>query len=789
MSYEGTQVKVKNKLVRIIIDDKKPHDDEYIEQNKGFDYKIILVGIFALLSSAAPILGNMTPFGFPLASYIIFYQKKYSKMMLLCIPGIMMYGGITAGIRFLVFFVILMAVSKWKKNTMTIFATAIACGFTAALTGAIVSYISNATALEFAYTLSEGALTFSMFYVYYTAMNSLLHIKEKNVFTPQEVICFSLILSISIAGLSFAVIYDISIAMVFSVFGILFAGYYFGLGASLSFAVLSGFFLTVSGELPSTIITVLCFCALLSTLVTKLEKIVMVLLFTAANGLCTYFVSGYDGISANIAACIAGGIIFIAAASIFGDKLIEEKKNISAKPVIMNDAVSRMVKEEIELQKSMITEISNNLSEFEYKELENPARNICKIISSDVCCGCNLYGRCWHEEADATYSNFVEVINSYIKNPTIEYDRLPSRFLGMCSKSFMMFKMVAYIYDSLYLKQNFQLKLNRFKKLMNEQFKHLNRVLDKLYQQLSKGIYVNIEQSASAAAALQSSGIAVNKILVVEDFNKQQKIFVKTKEILAEEIIKNEIPDVLSDILDKEIVYDYSLNRRKDDQDYNYSYTEEYPYKLSIGLSRCCKEEYSYSGDNNSNVILSNGLHMIALCDGMGSGTVASHQSTRVLNMLEELLNSGCDENSAINIINSILVLEEGEEIFSTLDLFLFDLNKCVGEFVKAGASPTYVRRGYNIEKIDFDTLPVGILEDVHIHTGIRNFERGDYIYFMSDGFLDSIMNDETYLMQQILQHDYRNPQKIADALFEDALRFASGKAVDDITIMVVKIR
>jgi stage II sporulation protein E len=254
-------------------------------------------------------------------------------------------------------------------------------------------------------------------------------------------------------------------------------------------------------------------------------------------------------------------------------------------------------------------------------------------------------------------------------------------------------------------------------------------------------------------------------------------------------MIKNEIPDVLSEILDKDIVYDYSVNRRKDDQDYNYSYTEEYPYKLSIGLSRCCKEEYSYSGDNISNIILSNGMHMIALCDGMGSGSVASHQSSRVLYMLEELVISGCDENSAINIINSILVLEEGEEIFSTLDLFLFDLNKCVGEFVKAGASPTYIRRGYDIEKIDFDTLPVGILEDIHIHTGVRNFKRGDFIYFMSDGFLDSIMNDETYLMQQMLQYDYRNPQKIADALFEDALRFSSGKAVDDITIMVIKIR
>ncbi len=787
MSYDGTQVKIKNKLVSII--NHSHSDEEGVDEKIKFDYKILLIGFLAFFSAAAPILKILTPFGYPLAAYIIFYQKKYSKWLLLCIPGIAYYGGIAAGVRYVVFFLILILIKKLIKTELSLTASALVAAVVNSACGSILCYFANSPAIDYIYAVCEGALTFSLFYVYNTAMNGLMNYREKQIYSPQEVICISLIFSILIAGFSMAVIYDVSLAMVFSVFGILLAGYYFGLGASLSFSVLSGFFLTVSGGMPSHIISVLCFCALISTLVTKLEKIVMVFLFTAAGGLCTYFVSGYDGISANLIACFAGGILFVTVASLFGDKLIEEKRNLSAKPIVMNDAISRMVKEEIEVQKSMITEISNNLSEFEYKELENPARHICKIVSSDVCSGCNLYGRCWHEEAEATYSNFVDVINSYIKNPAIEYDRLPSRFLGMCTKSFVMFKIIAYIYDSLYLKQNYQLKLNRFKRLMNEQFKHLNRVLDKLYNQLAKGISVNMAESISASAALQSSGILVNNTLVVEDFNKQQKVFVKSKELLPEEIIKSEIPTVLSDILGKEMVYDYSVNRRKDDHDFNYSYTEEFPYKLSIGISRCCKEEFSYSGDNNSNVILSNGLHMIALCDGMGSGTVASRQSSRVLNMLEELLNSGCDENSAINIINSILVLEEGEEIFSTLDLFLFDLNKCIGEFVKAGASPTFVRRGYEIEKIDFDTLPVGILEDIHIHTGIKNFKRGDFIYFMSDGYLDSIKNDETYLMQQILQHDYRNPQKIADLLFEDALRYSSGKAVDDITIIVIKIR
>ena len=157
--------------------------------------------------------------------------------------------------------------------------------------------------------------------------------------------------------------------------------------------------------------------------------------------------------------------------------------------------------------------------------------------------------------------------------------------------------------------------------------------------------------------------------------------------------------------------------------------------------------------------------------------------------MLEVLLNAGFDETKALDMINSVLVLDDSREIFAALDLFLFDLNKGIGEFVKAGACPSYIKRGRDTKKISYDSLPMGILEETHIHKGIQKFAKGDYVYFMSDGFFESVGSDEDYIRSSLLRHDYRNPQKVADALFTDALEKAGNIARDDVSIMVVKVR
>ena len=59
--------------------------------------------------------------------------------------------------------------------------------------------------------------------------------------------------------------------------------------------------------------------------------------------------------------------------------------------------------------------------------------------------------------------------------------------------------------------------------------------------------------------------------------------------------------------------------------------------------------------------------------------------------LLEELLEAGFPEKTAIQIINTTLVMGREEIHFSTIHMSVFDLYTGTCELIKAGASSTFI--------------------------------------------------------------------------------------------------
>lgn len=75
------------------------------------------------------------------------------------------------------------------------------------------------------------------------------------------------------------------------------------------------------------------------------------------------------------------------------------------------------------------------------------------------------------------------------------------------------------------------------------------------------------------------------------------------------------------------------------------------------GVARIGKGCSKISGDNFTMMDLPGGRQSAALSDGMGSGERACKESTLVIELLEELLEAGFPEKTAIQMINTTLVL------------------------------------------------------------------------------------------------------------------------------------
>jgi stage II sporulation protein E len=220
-------------------------------------------------------------------------------------------------------------------------------------------------------------------------------------------------------------------------------------------------------------------------------------------------------------------------------------------------------------------------------------------------------------------------------------------------------------------------------------------------------------------------------------------------------------------------------------------YIEEELYRISTGISRLKKAGQAECGDNYSFMELSDGKHVLALSDGMGSGRKASRESSATIALLEQFLDSGFDKDTAVKLINSVLVLKSPDESFATIDLSVVDLYTGHVEFVKIGAASTFIMKPNRIEVIRSTSLPVGILNHIDMELSSKTVSEGDYIVMMSDGVLDSKEEDvskETWVKDALLNIESTNPQEIADGIMNIAVENRGNKIDDDMTVLVAKV-
>jgi len=578
--------------------------------------------------------------------------------------------------------------------------------------------------------------------------------------------------------------------MLLAIVMMLFIINYTSLSISLTQSITTSLLLSLTPNFSYDLILIFCISTLFASLAKEFYKILSVSMFLFTSVFISFFVMYSLSLTISVSDLIAGSILYVILDIIFSKKieaLLKPESEIKDKN-IFNDAIQKIIKEEIDTQKTMLKQVSNNINEYKYENTNNYIKQICTHITGDFCCNCDMYFDCWKTKGDDTYMIFSKVLSSYAKNPSLSFEELPEKFMDRCKENFVMFKILTYLYDSFKLKQSYNLKINKFKDLMSLQFNGFSNTLDNIYENLKRGLNYYSDEEEKVFEALTTAGINVSEIVVLEDFYGKLKIFLKVKKQLERDVYTKDIPIILREVLSKEILFDYSMSKNANPR-FEYTYIEEMPYTLSVGVKQEAKHNMVNSGDNFSNTVLPNNTHLIALADGMGSGLKASNQSKRVLNMLEDMLGCGDNEFNAVSTINSILVLEEGNEIFTTLDIFLFNMYTCEGEFIKAGAMTTFIKRNDEVNKIDTKALPIGIVDKIKIKKKKTKLEVGDFLYIMSDGFVECFENDENMIAKAIMEHSYRNPQKIANELFDIAYERSKNILKDDVSIVVCKVR
>ena len=208
------------------------------------------------------------------------------------------------------------------------------------------------------------------------------------------------------------------------------------------------------------------------------------------------------------------------------------------------------------------------------------------------------------------------------------------------------------------------------------------------------------------------------------------------------------------------------------------------------GVAKIGKGCYKISGDSFSMLDLPGGKQGVILSDGMGAGENASRESTSVVEMLEELLSAGFPKETAIQMLNTALAMGREEVRFSTFDMSEFDLYTGKCEFVKAGASTTFIKRQDRVECIKSTSLPIGVLPRLEIDSTKAQMSDGDVVIMVTDGVMDALpVGEQEVLMKTIIMGtQMTNPKEIAHHILEQVLEWSGEVPLDDMTIMAVGI-
>jgi stage II sporulation protein E len=179
----------------------------------------------------------------------------------------------------------------------------------------------------------------------------------------------------------------------------------------------------------------------------------------------------------------------------------------------------------------------------------------------------------------------------------------------------------------------------------------------------------------------------------------------------------------------------------------------------------------------------------MSLSDGMGSGETASKESQRVIELTEQLLETGFSVRATLKLVNTVLLLSGAEQHPATLDLCCIDLNTGVLEAIKLGAAATFIKNEDGVELLEACDVPIGILNPIEPVLLSRKLWDDNRVIMVSDGVLDGLPGDdkEEVLREFLDTQPLCPPKELAGRVLEFACSFGE-EIRDDMTVLTAGI-
>ncbi len=210
-------------------------------------------------------------------------------------------------------------------------------------------------------------------------------------------------------------------------------------------------------------------------------------------------------------------------------------------------------------------------------------------------------------------------------------------------------------------------------------------------------------------------------------------------------------------------------------------------FKIETDFAECAAS--GENGDSYRFAHIGRGKYVVALSDGMGTGSDAARESRAMLELLESFLYAGFETSMAVKFINSVMLLKSDAEAFVTMDLCIIDLITGQAEFIKTGAEPSFIMRDRQVDTVKASSLPIGVVAGIDAESTHRHMKDGDVIVMVTDG-IENRECGSMWISEFIEKADVQEADSgLADRILNHAIEQNNGKVKDDMTVLSVRLK
>jgi stage II sporulation protein E len=658
--------------------------------------------------------------------------------------------------------------------------------------------IDKPTWLPYVLTLAEAGLAFVLTLLFIHSLPLLTRTRKAAHLRHEEWVGIVILFACLLTGLTGWTIYGVATVYVLSRYFVLLAAFIGGPAIGTSAGVVAGMILSLSDLDAASNIGLLALGGLMAGLIREGGKAATAFGMILGTSVLALYGGDASSTMASTWATVAAAILLLFSPRAAVESLsryVPGTLNYAHNQREYAQKVRDLTAERVERFSEVFRQLSRSFRQItQAGETMRQSQNVDHFVSAvheQACDSCHRRGLCWDGQFLQTYKLMTDMLTTIDGDPGVKAAQLPKSWNRSCVKIPIVLDVLKREYEmyrhDLHWRQ--QLQDSRF--LVADQLSGVSQVMDDLVKEIRRESKQMEQQEEQIRDALDHLGLAIQSvdIMSLEEGNVEIEMVHAFRSGYDE--CRKMIAPILTEIIGETVTVSEEREGVPAAHLSTVTFSSAKVFEVETGVAGAAKDGDVLSGDSFSMMELPAGKFAVALSDGMGNGARARMESSAALSMLEQLLQSGIDERLAIKSVNSVLLLRSPDEMFATVDLALIDLHTAHATMLKIGSTPSFIKRGREIIPISAANLPIGILQDIEIDLLRVPLQPGDTLIMMTDGILDApghALNKEQWMKRVLQDLDADDPQDLADALLDIALRQYPGGVKDDMTVIVTRI-